>query len=185
MMEVYDGFVSYLFFFFKQKTAYEMRISDWSSDLCSSDLQCLGCRCRSDIAAHDLNFRIVFLDPAHTFYDAGGMAMGRIDDNDIDAGIGQLLDALLGALAHAHRAADPQLPLGVLAGHGMFRILDDIFYRRQPAHLELVLFDQDPFQPVLVPQGLRFVERGALRSEERRVGKECVRKCRFRWSRYH
>src|SRR3546814_6534215 len=30
--------VSYFVFFFKQKTAYEMRISDWSSDVCSSDL---------------------------------------------------------------------------------------------------------------------------------------------------
>src|SRR3546814_6748300 len=29
----------FLFFFFKQKTAYEMRISDWSSDVCSSDLR--------------------------------------------------------------------------------------------------------------------------------------------------
>src|SRR3546814_2121727 len=29
------------FFFFKQKTAYEMRISDWSSDVCSSDLRVL------------------------------------------------------------------------------------------------------------------------------------------------
>src|SRR3546814_3158138 len=29
---------SRFFFFFKQKTAYEMRISDWSSDVCSSDL---------------------------------------------------------------------------------------------------------------------------------------------------
>src|SRR3546814_8898263 len=28
----------YVFVFFKQKTAYEMRISDWSSDVCSSDL---------------------------------------------------------------------------------------------------------------------------------------------------
>src|SRR3546814_9405892 len=28
----------FYFFFFKQKTAYEMRISDWSSDVCSSDL---------------------------------------------------------------------------------------------------------------------------------------------------
>src|SRR3546814_9028618 len=28
-----------MFFFFKQKTAYEMRISDWSSDVCSSDLR--------------------------------------------------------------------------------------------------------------------------------------------------
>src|SRR3546814_20954441 len=31
-------FVFFVFFFFKQKTAYEMRISDWSSDVCSSDL---------------------------------------------------------------------------------------------------------------------------------------------------
>src|SRR3546814_10454546 len=30
--------LSCVFFFFKQKTAYEMRISDWSSDVCSSDL---------------------------------------------------------------------------------------------------------------------------------------------------
>src|SRR3546814_14966388 len=34
MLEVVIAF----FFFFKQKTAYEMRISDWSSDVCSSDL---------------------------------------------------------------------------------------------------------------------------------------------------
>src|SRR3546814_6051963 len=33
---VYCSYFS--FFFFKQKTAYEMRISDWSSDVCSSDL---------------------------------------------------------------------------------------------------------------------------------------------------
>src|SRR3546814_11061893 len=31
-----------LFVFFKQKTAYEMRISDWSSDVCSSDLNAVG-----------------------------------------------------------------------------------------------------------------------------------------------
>src|SRR3546814_6565813 len=31
-------FMFVFFFFFKQKTAYEMRISDWSSDVCSSDL---------------------------------------------------------------------------------------------------------------------------------------------------
>src|SRR3546814_6565851 len=46
---VYDGFIAMMvllvclrvlvfFVFFKQKTAYEMRISDWSSDVCSSDL---------------------------------------------------------------------------------------------------------------------------------------------------
>src|SRR3546814_9100546 len=37
-------FVVLVFFFFKQKTAYEMRISDWSSDVCSSDLPVAGVR---------------------------------------------------------------------------------------------------------------------------------------------
>src|SRR3546814_6956820 len=35
---IYNYVVVFAFFFFKQKTAYEMRISDWSSDVCSSDL---------------------------------------------------------------------------------------------------------------------------------------------------
>src|SRR3546814_3594812 len=35
---LYCNFICIFFFFFKQKTAYEMRISDWSSDVCSSDL---------------------------------------------------------------------------------------------------------------------------------------------------
>src|SRR3546814_2613928 len=34
----YEYSYLFMFFFFKQKTAYEMRISDWSSDVCSSDL---------------------------------------------------------------------------------------------------------------------------------------------------
>src|SRR3546814_5459223 len=36
----------FIFFFFKQKTAYDMRISDWSSDVCSSDLLGQGARPR-------------------------------------------------------------------------------------------------------------------------------------------
>src|SRR3546814_3780780 len=39
------------FFFFKQKTAYEMRISDWSSDVCSSDL--LGPSAQIGVTCHD------------------------------------------------------------------------------------------------------------------------------------
>src|SRR3546814_8697338 len=50
-----------MFFFFKQKTAYEMRISDWSSDVCSSDLLLRSLRgsvliqvfpCAVDMGAH-------------------------------------------------------------------------------------------------------------------------------------
>src|SRR3546814_8657763 len=38
MLVVLSVIKLFLVFFFKQKTAYEMRISDWSSDVCSSDL---------------------------------------------------------------------------------------------------------------------------------------------------
>src|SRR3546814_5462675 len=49
-----------VFFFFKQKTAYEMRISDWSSDVCSSDLNDVERGCggiEADIAGHDRSGR--------------------------------------------------------------------------------------------------------------------------------
>src|SRR3546814_1895025 len=51
------------FFFFKQKTAYEMRISDWSSDVCSSDLEGdqVEARLRYDIR-HDNGVDVLRLD---------------------------------------------------------------------------------------------------------------------------
>src|SRR3546814_9093817 len=82
-------------FFFKQKTAYEMRISDWSSDVCSSDL-------RGNPRDHTVGADLV--EPPYLLVRAG---------EDQKAG------------------------------------------RQQP------------------------------RSEERRVGKECVRTCRSRWWPYH
>src|SRR3546814_7729260 len=39
---MYITIVLFFIFFFKQKTAYELRISDWSSDVCSSDLLAAG-----------------------------------------------------------------------------------------------------------------------------------------------
>src|SRR3546814_2864917 len=45
-------YVLYIFFF-KQKTAYEMRISDWSSDVCSSDLRSVApCACAQSSTSH-------------------------------------------------------------------------------------------------------------------------------------
>src|SRR3546814_4267979 len=41
----------FFFFFFKQKTAYEMRISDWSSDVCSSDLEAGAARLVGQVGA--------------------------------------------------------------------------------------------------------------------------------------
>src|SRR3546814_3145194 len=48
-------------FFFKQKTAYEMRSSDWSSDVCSSDLRQLRDRGRRELEG-DVGLRAVLLE---------------------------------------------------------------------------------------------------------------------------
>src|SRR3546814_4548786 len=57
------------FFFFKQKTAYELRISDWSSDVCSSDLQALG----EDVAGD--------AEALGELLEAAGADEGRADDH--------------------------------------------------------------------------------------------------------
>src|SRR3546814_2656263 len=99
------------FFFFKQKTAYEMRISDWSSDVCSSDLF-LPC-----------------LDPRERLR--------------------------LWRQARVERAGFDRLRLGGVLGPGLGRGIG----------------------------GQRFA--AEIRSDERRVGTECVSTCRSRWSPYH
>src|SRR3546814_7603418 len=48
----------FIFFFFKQKTAYEMRISDWSSDVCSSDLKDLHAFYGESHILHGMDFEI-------------------------------------------------------------------------------------------------------------------------------
>src|SRR3546814_3366572 len=110
-------FVLCFFFFFKQKTAYEMRISDWSSDVCSSDLE----------AQHNLGY----------LYERGH-GVGR---NPAEAAVWYRNAAIQGV-----RAARLNLAKLYATGEG-------------------------------VPQDER--------SEERRVGKECVSTCRSRWSPNH
>src|SRR3546814_2080676 len=116
----------FFFFFFKQKTAYEMRISDWSSDVCSSDLQP---RRRQ---AH----RLVLARGAH---------------------VGELLGL--------HRVDLEVVAAAVLADH--HALVD-----------RAAGIDEDLAALLEVPQ--RVGDR--LRSEERRVGKECVGTCRSRGS---
>src|SRR3546814_1260348 len=103
-------FVLVFFFFFKQKTAYEMRISDWSSDVCSSDLPPLW----RDVRVLRVAFQVAVL--------AAVVALAAY-----------LYDNLLA---------------------------NDV-------ELDFAFLDQQ------------------ARSEERRVGKECVSTCRSRWSPYH
>src|SRR3546814_18248602 len=114
------------FFFFKQKTAYEMRISDWSSDVCSSDL--LG----------------VYFEQRYGLGPVGiGVAL-------LGYGIpGFLFGPLIGRAADRWGRAR-LLPIGL--GLGALGAATLIFNGR---------------------------------SEERRVGKECVSTCRSRWSPYN
>src|SRR3546814_6523421 len=66
-----------LFFFFKQKTAYEMRISDWSSDVCSSDLREAGhgedAQAGVLAAEHGLVSRVVPVEPVDVVVVGAGL----------------------------------------------------------------------------------------------------------------
>src|SRR3546814_9651958 len=76
-------FVFRMFFFFKQKTAYEMRISDWSSDVCSSDLLDIEYRRLAEAAGAPRYIRVATAGTAKPFIAglsglvAGAIAAGR------------------------------------------------------------------------------------------------------------
>src|SRR3546814_12257353 len=89
------------FFFFKQKTAYELRISDWSSDVCSSDL-----RRHEDVVVLDVaqlvSDHALELDAVQLLEQARGDGDGRVLRvapggegvrrgivDDVDAGLGE------------------------------------------------------------------------------------------------
>src|SRR3546814_2173171 len=102
-----------VFFFFKQKTAYEMRISDWSSDVCSSDL----------VAPAD--------------------AVATRDDRSLRS------DTIVVTASRTEEFAGTKTETPLI---------------ETPQPITVITED---------------------RSEERRVGKECVSTCRSRWSQYH
>src|SRR5690606_5025252 len=111
-----------------------------------------------DVAADDLDLGVVLLDPAHALEHAGRVAVRGVDDDDVDAGGHQLLYPLFGAGAHAHGRAHAQLALAVLAGVGVFGVLDDVLDGGQAAQLEGVVDDEHALEAVLVHQRLGFVE---------------------------
>src|SRR3546814_18844980 len=116
-----------LVFFCEQKTAYEMRISDWSSDVCSSDL--------SSRSAQAAQPHLAGWEGCAGLRKSGLVRCWRPD----------------------HRGRrHPSRPR----------------WRSRPRH------SNDPLY-------LGHLRNSEGRSEERRVGKECVSTCRSRWSPYH
>src|SRR3546814_6143730 len=96
------------FFFFKQKTAYEMRISDWSSDVCSSDLDS-----RIAVKAHSVRIEHIAFgagDGIVLTSSAGSNMMGLDPEgvpNVWDARSGELLLALPGDWSGGPMIASP------------------------------------------------------------------------------
>src|SRR3546814_15452850 len=89
----------FVFFFFKQKTAYEMRISDWSSDVCSSDLQVVLSHDDGQHAAHEVVGN--FIDLGEAMLRQPGALAGR--DN---GGIERVLDAGLEGCIEKSKVSD-------------------------------------------------------------------------------
>src|SRR3546814_15272057 len=145
-------------FCFKQKTAYEMRISDWSSDVCSSDLQAVELL---DLGEADVDLRRAGL--AAGADQLGQAVQGLRTEHQVD--VGRALHDRL-AFLRGHAAADAD-------DHGLAVGLERLPPAQLAEHLLLRLF----------------ADRAGVdqhhRSEERRVGKECVSKCRTRWAPIH
>src|SRR3546814_15102177 len=79
MVVVYLYLLSFCyFFFFKQKTAYEMRISDWSSDVCSSDLGTR--RGKTELSTVDTSLLLGGVLFAQSYYDADTPVEAEIRD---------------------------------------------------------------------------------------------------------
>src|SRR3546814_13283240 len=141
-----------------------MRISDWSSDVCSSDLEAAA-RAKSEFLAN----------------------MSHEIRTPLNAIIGFTQLVLQGSLTDKHR---DQLTRVESSSQLLLRILDDIldFSRIDAGMMELeqVEFELDEVIGNVVDlTGNRLKTPDVERSEERRVGKECGSTCRYRWSPYH
>src|SRR3546814_5021833 len=99
-------------FFFKQKTAYEMRISDWSSDVCSSDLQLHDLLVGGEVRADNLD-RVLgadlgmagLVDLAHAAARQQGLYLIGVADQAADLEKGRMVVAARGRAEAAGRAA--------------------------------------------------------------------------------
>src|SRR3546814_17874520 len=135
----------------KHKTAYELRISDWSSDVCSSDLA-------AGAGTDDADRLRALARRRHRLHPAflpGGVGDVLLDRADGDRAVARLLDDTV-AFEEPVLGTDPPADLGEMVGRLG----------------QLVGIAPPPLPINQLPAG---------RAEERRCEKECVRKCRSGW----
>src|SRR3546814_4735980 len=116
-------FLIVFFFFFKQKTAYEMRISDWSSDVCSSDLVFL-MNARTTIIS--LTAIPISACAAILVLDAMGQSINTMTLGGLAIAIGELVDDAVVGVENVFRRLrlnaklpNPRPVLGVVADASM------------------------------------------------------------------
>src|SRR3546814_9696728 len=97
--------VRYFLFFFKQKTAYEMRISDWSSDVCSSDLT----KAKS---AHDMNREYSVQKALKPVYPAVANMVALCHDESVIGCEFYVMDRIAGLIPRRNMPAGVQLTAG-------------------------------------------------------------------------
>src|SRR3546814_2909393 len=117
----------FVFVFFKQKTAYEMRISDWSSDVCSSDLADVGVvAARADVEQQLLAGIVEHRRDHRDVRQVGAAVVGGVQRVDVTRPHGRpvLADHRLDRLAHGAemhrhvRRVGDQVAVGVEDGAG-------------------------------------------------------------------
>src|ERR1044071_6441320 len=97
-------------------------------------------------------------DEAHRFEDVFRMAVGGVDDDHVDAGLHQRVDALLAVRADADGGADAEPAPFVFARVRILRLLLDVLDRDQTSELELLVDDEKLFDAVAMENLLGLVE---------------------------
>ena len=115
---------------------------------------------RGDVATDDLDVGVVLLDPGDLIEDTLRVAMRRIDDDDVDAGLDEGRGALIGG--RADRGADTQTAVFVLAGLRLVGRLLDVLDRDHATQAEIVVDDEDLLDAVLVEQAQDLLPVGPL-----------------------
>ena len=103
-----------------------------------------------DIAAYNLHGRVGRLDHLHPLYHVAGVTMGSVDHQNVDTSTHQGFNPVICVGAGAHRGANPQLAMGVLAGQREAFSLVEVLDRNHPAQIKGIVYHQDFLYAVLV-----------------------------------